>query len=188
MIMNMSSEVGHMFVDDTYLPPDVTQSDILNYFTDIIAEYEKVKELTNLITNGIPEKELIAKTAIFAAAAIVREFGKSPSIPAIMAALQLALKELETAIDIIIYTYDQDAKDKFLTKMKFAMTIPEMRAAFMGCVIAASKEIGRTITNEDLKNKFIDWYNSTKADPKLVDNFTRLYDELNSVSAQCSIM
>jgi len=228
MIMNATSEIGHMLVDESYCPTGVTQEDIMNFLTVIITEYELSYQLKN--SNLIEMKsdisdyfdyctsekdkllaeeasaaaaEIVAGAAMIAAAATAWIPGVNFALSAVSIAAQATAMGLEIAAEKLQETVVEDISNadekirlkpsfenikgyldaqtsntKFFPRLQLGMTILEFRAAFFGSVIAASKELGRKVTNEDLKKVFVDWYTTTKNFPSVIAEFTKLYDEL----------
>ena len=115
MIMNMSSEIGHMFVDKDYLTPGVTQDDIMHFFTKLIGEYHEMKKTVDKLPHGTEEEQLVAKLAIYAGSAVAGIFGlKKPiTINKIEVALELALEKLRSALAIIMFSKRANSNEKF---------------------------------------------------------------------------
>jgi len=234
MIMTMTSEIGHMLDDPTYLPSGITQEDIMNFFKTIITEYESsfqlkhadlpnmksdindyfdecTSEKNRLVAEEASEAaaEIVAGAAMVAATALSWLPGVNFALSATAIALEAVALGLEIAVEklqgtvvedisnadnkirlkpafakIKVYIDAQTSNTTFFPRLQLGMTILEMRAAFLATVMTAKKELNRNITNKDLKNKFVDWYNLSKNDDKLVTDFSEMYDELEKASPE----
>lgn len=47
VVLNITSEIGHMMAEASYCPPSVTQADIMNFFKSLILEQESSYQLKN---------------------------------------------------------------------------------------------------------------------------------------------
>lgn len=81
------------------------------------------------------------------------------------------------------YSQAVNANNLFFPRFQLPATVKNYRALFLAIVFMQKKMHKGKCTPDDIKELFINYYNATQADPKLVSKFTALMQELEDASA-----